>query len=316
MSNLNLKSKTDTSILEIEGYAATWDTPNARNVIFKRGCFRESLERLSNEGYLLPNEAYNSNPVGYITDAKEDSVGLWVKCGLYDTDLSRDVYSIAVTKKQYNKTQFLGAIYLPEVSSPGKRAGQTIVTKAELFLVYLSNAPVDVGAVVTGVKSLNVDAKANYTTDRATPIQNAQHYASQGRPGRPLGSITNPGKHQFNPMTAGSITGIWMSRKDPTALAGPQLFTNIIGSDNVIAVQLWKTTDTQRFMRDVVSKKLPAPSEVAGLVQYDEFNSMSCLWQKEDLVFIQSYLVENFLQTFELHDEPVFDMRSVMGDEF
>lgn len=67
----------------IEGYVAVWDTVDSYNSRFQRGCFKKTIQNRTNKIKVLYNHDIEQ-PIGKLTEIREDDHGLFVRAQLID----------------------------------------------------------------------------------------------------------------------------------------------------------------------------------------------------------------------------------------
>ena len=295
----------------INGYVATFNTKNAAynsdgtpdSFSFRKGCFNPLPAGL--KLYSMPLLNSDRVELGNVTSMSENEKGLKVEIAFTN---SKEAQLYRERLKQSNNVYL--TIEIDVISTTNSREGIQ-VSKAAIKDVILTWISYDRSNAIVGTKSLDLQTKANYTQDRATSLQRAQSYQAAGSPGRPAGSTS--------PQTAFMGVGVPSTgtpEHNKLALRGPQLFTHLIGEPNKIGLQIWRTYDSRKIDSDILRGLMPEPVSKVALRHEDnhEPNSISMLFKKSDLEAVKTYLVIFFIETYEVYDSPVLDVRSINLD--
>ena len=135
----------------ITGYAVTWAF-DGDGLRFTRGCFDKSIKERAGKIPLLIGHAAGGSSifetVGFLTELKEDEIGLLVTGTFLDTERGQAAREQAI--KGGVKAMSLQA--RPIQHSREAKTDVLIVSEAALMEVTLTNTPMDVGATIVAVR--------------------------------------------------------------------------------------------------------------------------------------------------------------------
>lgn len=82
---------------EITGYAAIWDIRDLDGDIIRKGSFKRSIDNQISAGKVLllvkhmRDGGDTTSAIAELVEAKEDEIGLWIRCKLHGTQQAQDV---------------------------------------------------------------------------------------------------------------------------------------------------------------------------------------------------------------------------------
>jgi len=136
----------------ITGYAVTWDF-DGDGMRFTKGCFSKSIAGRTGKIPLLIGHAAGGSSifetVGFLTELKEDDIGLLVTATFLDTERGQAARDQAL--KGGVKAMSLQARPIQHTREAG--SGVLIVSEAALIEVTLTNTPMDIGATIVAVRA-------------------------------------------------------------------------------------------------------------------------------------------------------------------
>ena len=161
MKTLNYKSSTiyvekyDDNTRQIKGYASVFDVIDSDKDAIKRGSFNRTLKSWGPEGknrIKLVSQHDISKPVARIDVLREDEKGLYMEATFGTHKDGEDHYRMT---KEGILTEF--SIGFVPVQSEENTKGGYDITEIKLYEVSLVTVAANEEAVVTGVKSENID---------------------------------------------------------------------------------------------------------------------------------------------------------------
>lgn len=152
--NFNLEIKAVSEAGEFEGYASTFGNIDAYDDTIQQGAFAETIKEKT-PALLWQHDA--SEPVGVISELKEDDNGLYVKGRLLVGKVSKATEAYELLKAGAIKGLSIGYVAIKwetEKNSEAKYGVIRRLTEIDLWEISLVTFPADSFAEVTGVKAI------------------------------------------------------------------------------------------------------------------------------------------------------------------
>ena len=137
---------------ELEGYAAVFNNVDMQNDCILEGAFSDSVSTFLSDGHLFKDHDWQQR-LGYISDAREDSRGLFFKARFYTTKVAREALKEVRERFKAGRKIALSIGFTP-VDTFARKDGARVITKARLLEVSLVSFGANSLAAVTGLKSL------------------------------------------------------------------------------------------------------------------------------------------------------------------
>ena len=142
-----------------EGYASTFDTINSYGDCIRRGAFAGCLADFRRDGFVSFGHDWDSAPIATVTEADEDSIGLFVRWEYHSTDDAQAKRRVAQERLQRGKTVGLSIGF--EIASggydpldPAEPWREWSITQvSRLYEFSIVNAAADPRAVATRIQS-------------------------------------------------------------------------------------------------------------------------------------------------------------------
>lgn len=141
-----------------EGYASTFGNKDYAGEIVVKGAFVKCLDRFKADGFIAVGHDWEGLPVATVTEAKEDSVGLWVKGEFHSTPEAQSART--VMKERLDRGKSVGLSIGYEVKDAEMTAKGRLLKELELFEFSIVTVPCNPLAGATGAKS--ADGKGQY----------------------------------------------------------------------------------------------------------------------------------------------------------
>lgn len=147
----DLEFKEDSGVGAFEGYASTFGNVDRHNDVVVAGAYRETIKNFKRNGSKMPLLWQHSTmqPVGVITEMREDEKGLLVKGVFADTQAGRDareLLKIAAVRK-------MSIGFRVNKYSYDEKKGTRYIEDIDLMEVSLVTFPANEQAAITGVKA-------------------------------------------------------------------------------------------------------------------------------------------------------------------
>ena len=136
----------------IEGYAAVKGNADSYNDIIRDGAFR-NLEKLVGSGFFGKSHEWD-DAIGYVVEAREDQIGLWVKMAFHSTSDAQEARVKIAERLAAGKSVGLSIGYFTKDASYGTVDGQEVryLDAVEVFEVSFVTMPANERAQVSAVK--------------------------------------------------------------------------------------------------------------------------------------------------------------------
>lgn len=138
----------------VSGYASVKNIRDSVGDVIVDGAYQR-LDESKNLGFTCINHNHSDLPVGYITELKEDPIGLYFEAKFHSTEDGKQAFT--VIKERLEAGLFVGMSigYKTEKASYGEQDGMSVRFLEEIFVRELTFTllPANDAATVTGVKS-------------------------------------------------------------------------------------------------------------------------------------------------------------------
>lgn len=134
------------------GYGSVFDNVDSYGDIVVRGAYKDTLPDFVKEGFIAFQHGWQSEPIAYVTNAKEDNFGLFIECQFHSTDLAQNIRKIVNERLAAGKSVGLSIGYTVDHADM-RKDGVRMLNKLTLFEVSLVNMPANRLAVVTDAKA-------------------------------------------------------------------------------------------------------------------------------------------------------------------
>ena len=146
---------------KVAGFFSTYDkTPDSYGDIIEPGAFTETLEKRKATGHPFPlcvNHDF-SDVVGACDSIEEKEKGPFVEASLFDTGRAQEVRTWLKSGAIYQFSFAYDVLQRRDPTEEEKKAGvKNVLQKIELFEVSIVTVPANQNAVVTEVKSLELN---------------------------------------------------------------------------------------------------------------------------------------------------------------
>lgn len=157
MVELDAKAFGETGNGTLDGYASVKNSLDSYGDTIIDGAYM-NLEQLVKNGFVTFGHANHEQPVGYITEAKEDSKGLYVKMEFHGTEEAQQVRTVCLERIAAGKSVGLSIDFYThekEYKDDGSGSGNQIrvLKKIEVVGFAIVNVPAERRAGATGAKS-------------------------------------------------------------------------------------------------------------------------------------------------------------------
>jgi uncharacterized protein len=169
------------------GYASTFGNKDLGGDIVCQGAFQDSLKRYGLPLLLFQHKA-DECPVGVVTDAKENSRGLWIKGEMPKDDAFCRDRLVPQLKKRSLKGLSIG--YRAIEHERRKSDNVRLLKRIRLFEISFVSMPMNEEANVEHIKNMATDELVNLLED-ATSAARALTYAASSDPVKELVSQMN-----------------------------------------------------------------------------------------------------------------------------
>jgi len=183
-----LEAKAETPVSPngyVEGYAVAWDVTDRQGEVMRKGSFAKSLQERVPAGKVLlmiKHFAHGGDfmeAVGKVTEMKENEYGLWFHADFFKDDLSQNVRG----KVQEKVVQTTSIGYAPVkygyINDANSDRRLLEHTECKVFEVTLTAKPANEGAIITGAKTINIDALKQTFTALHTMLPEAKDLAPE-----------------------------------------------------------------------------------------------------------------------------------------
>lgn len=173
----------------LEGYLAVFNNVDDGGDRILPGAFRDTLEEFKRTGFFAVNHNWDALPIGYVDDAYEDNIGLWVRFAYHSHQAAQDARSVAKERLAAGKSvgESIGYEILPGGVLPGKDGSRRDLTKLGVFEGSQVSVPMNRRALATAVKGQTAPPK---DTPKAGHKWMGDYYAPTSAPqffgGEPL----------------------------------------------------------------------------------------------------------------------------------
>lgn len=139
----------------LEGYAAVTGNVDLGGDVIAKGAFA-NISEFVEKGFITFNHEWFEKPIGFITEAKEDDNGLFIKVAFHDTGDAQEARKIVLERLAAGKFVGLSIGFKTLESTWETREGEDIrVLKAvSVFETAITIMPMNPEARVTGAKGL------------------------------------------------------------------------------------------------------------------------------------------------------------------
>jgi HK97 family phage prohead protease len=146
----------------IEGYAAVKGNADSYNDIIRDGAF-QNLEKLVGSGFFGKSHEWD-DAIGYVVEAKEDQIGLWVKMAFHSTPDAQEARVKIGERLAAGKSVGLSIGYFTKEASYGTADGQDVryLDAVEVFEVSFVTMPANERAQVLNFKGRGVPREKQF----------------------------------------------------------------------------------------------------------------------------------------------------------
>jgi HK97 family phage prohead protease len=135
---------------EFSGYASVFKNKDRQGEVVQPGAFSKSLEDFKRHGFVAFNHNWKGLPIGFVIEAKEDEIGLWVRVGFHDHPEAQAVRGILSDRMKAGQGARMSIGY--KVLNHTKGHDAVYLNELDLFEVSVVNVPANPLAYVTGSK--------------------------------------------------------------------------------------------------------------------------------------------------------------------
>jgi len=133
------------------GYASVFGNTDRQNEVVIPGAFSKTLPAFLKDGFGALNHEWASLPIATISEAREDSRGLYVKGEFHSTPDAQAARTIVRERLERGKSVGLSIGY--KVTDDEFKEGSRHLKEVDLFEVSLVSVPANAEAQVEGIKS-------------------------------------------------------------------------------------------------------------------------------------------------------------------
>lgn len=169
----------------LEGYANVFEVKDSYGEVTRPGAFAQDIQEFISKGYLLPDHEWEITcACGFISEAKEDSKGLWFKAEFHSDDESQKIRLKVQERLAAGKEVGLSIGYWVIDGGYEMVDGEEVYMLRRLLVkeVSIVIAQANEPSSVTGVKQTREEAGVSLKTSAESYIARLREINDLGRP--------------------------------------------------------------------------------------------------------------------------------------